>query len=75
MNYYSITNNNSLNSTGELFFTKILTTFPDLGALIGLNTFIASINNKVSPSFTVDPISTNGAESGVGRGINNTHHW
>src|SRR5580700_9194982 len=52
-------------STGEPSSTKMLTTLPARGATMSLNVFIASTSSNLSPTFTVDPTSTNGLASGL----------
>src|SRR3954454_19659190 len=62
--HYSMTISGSPYSTGWPSSTRMAVTVPDFGATISLNVFIASMSRIFSPARTVDPISTNGFESG-----------
>jgi len=48
----------SPNSTGRAFSIRTCMTVPALGALIGLNVFIASMISSVWPAFTLSPTET-----------------
>ena len=54
------------NSTGWAFSTKIALTVPDLSAVIGFITFIASTISSVWPSLTLSPTATKSAAPGSG---------
>ena len=47
--------------------TRIAVTVPPRVATISLKVFIASTRNSLSPAFTIEPISTKGGVSGLGR--------
>jgi hypothetical protein len=54
------------NSTGWAFSIRICVTVPALGALIGLNVFIASMITTVWPAATLSPTCTNTGLPGSG---------
>ena len=54
-------------STGAPSATRMLTTLPARGATMSLKVFMASTSSSLSPTFTTDPISTNGLASGLAR--------